>query len=54
MVGKSGYRELRRIRDIANARSLPAFTSGMAEVKSANIIETRPARMSVSAGAVVL
>src|SRR5215470_14141688 len=41
------------MRDIANGRTVPASTCGIAEVKSANIIDTRPAMMSSSAGPVV-
>ena len=40
------------MRDTASARSVPAETCGMAVVRSANIIETRPAMMSSSAGGV--
>src|SRR6516162_9172515 len=42
------------MRDIANGRTVPASTCGIAVVKSANIIDTRPAIMSSSAGPVVL
>jgi hypothetical protein len=42
------------MRDIAKGRTVPALTCGIEVVKSANIIDTRPAMMSMSAGPVVL
>ena len=54
MVGRSGNSEERLMRDTASARSEPAATCGIAVVKSANIIDTRPAMMSSSAGGVLV
>ena len=42
------------MRDTAIGRTVPALTCGIAVVKSANIIDTRPAMMSSSAGGVLL
>src|SRR3974390_1568327 len=50
MVGRSGNSVLRRIRDTAMGRTVPALTCGMALVKSASIIDTRPPIISSSAG----
>ena len=41
-------------RETASGRTVPAATCGMAVVKSANIIDTRPPMMSSSAGGVLL
>ena len=49
MVGSSGNSALRLMRVIASARNAPDWTCGMPVVKSANIIDTRPASTSVSA-----
>src|SRR6266478_6440898 len=38
------------MRDIANGRTVPALTCGTEVVKSANIIDTRPAMRSISLG----
>src|SRR5262249_58641253 len=54
MVGRSGKSELRLMRDTAIARSAPDLTCGLAVVKSASIIDTRPAITSWSAGGGVL
>src|SRR5262249_23544692 len=53
-VGSSGMRVERLSRVTASARSLPALTCGKAVVRSANIIDTRPASTSLRAGGTLL
>src|SRR5438876_8996409 len=53
-VGNSGTSVERLILVTASARSEPAFTCGNPVVRSANIIDTRPARTSLSATGTVL
>ena len=54
IVGSSGKSAERLIRVSASARSVPALTCGIPVERSANIIETRPASTSLSAGGTLL
>src|SRR5262249_5750004 len=54
IVGSSGNSELRCRRVTASARRAPDLTCGRPDVRSANIIDTRPASTSWMAGGVLL